>query len=87
MRKHTKIYYDTLGYAIDEFVACEICGQRAVDIHHIDCRGMGGSKEKDKIENLMAVCRKCHIQYGDKKEHTEWLKDIHNKFITGYGKR
>lgn len=87
MRKHTKIYYENFGYAIDEFVACEICGQRAVDIHHIDCRGMGGSKEKDKIENLMAVCRKCHIQYGDKKDHIEWLKEIHNNFINKYGKR
>ena len=30
-----------------------------VDIHHIDARGMGGS-HKDYIENLVALCRKCH---------------------------
>lgn len=77
MKKHTKIYFDFFGYGIDSFIPCEVCGERAVDIHHIDCRGMGSSKDKDKIENLMAVCRKCHIDYGDKKEHIDLLKGIH----------
>lgn len=87
MRKHTKIYFDAFGYTKDEFISCEICGKRAVDIHHINCRGMGGTQEKDKIENLMAVCRECHIKYGDKKEYIELLQETHNKFIEIYGKR
>ena len=33
---------------------------RAVDIHHLESRGMGGSKNKDYIENLMGLCRDCH---------------------------
>jgi hypothetical protein len=77
MKKHTKIYFDYFGYGLDSFIPCEVCGSRASDIHHIDCRGMGGSKNKDTIENLMAVCRKCHIEYGDKKEHMDLLKGIH----------
>jgi IS1 family transposase len=44
---------------------------------------MGGSKDKDTIENLMGLCRKCHIEYGDKKQYKEFLKDIHAK---NYGK-
>lgn len=75
MKKHTKIYLDYFGY--NDFVPCETCGSRAVDIHHIDCRGMGGSKKKDVIENLMALCRKCHIEYGDKKQYIEYLKETH----------
>jgi 5-methylcytosine-specific restriction endonuclease McrA len=40
---------------------------------------MGGTNEKDTIENLMGLCRKCHIEYGDKKQYKEFLKDIHNQ--------
>lgn len=86
MRKHTKIYFDYFGYGIEDFVSCEVCGRKACDVHHIDCRGMGGSKEKDKIENLMGVCRECHIKYGDKKEYMDFLKDKHLEFIDNYGK-
>ena len=67
------------GYVLDDFIGCEVCGTRAVDIHHIQRRGIGGNPNADRIENLMAVCRKCHIEYGDKKEHIEWLQKIHNR--------
>ena len=78
MKKHTKIYLKYFDYIGSEFIPCECCGSKAVDIHHIECRGMGGS-EKDNINNLMAVCRKCHLEYGDKKQHLEWLKKIHKE--------
>lgn len=79
MKKHTKLYLDYFGYDISSWIECEMpdCHQQAVDINHIECRGMGGSKKKDYIENLMAVCRGCHVKYGDKKEHIEYLKEIH----------
>jgi 5-methylcytosine-specific restriction endonuclease McrA len=86
MKKHTKIYLDYFGYTKDEFISCEVCGCKAVDIHHIDCRGMGGSKVKDELKNLMAVCRECHLKYGDKKEFMELLKETHYKFMDYYGK-
>jgi formate-dependent nitrite reductase cytochrome c552 subunit len=38
---------------------------------------MGGSKEADRIENLMALCRSCHVEYGDKTDYKEMLKEIH----------
>lgn len=79
MKKHTKIYLDHFGYGFEDFIGCEVCGRKAVDIHHIDCRGMGGGKSKDKIENLMALCRACHLEYGDKKQHIEYLKTLHNE--------
>jgi len=60
LKAHTKIYFDYFGYGEDDFIPCENCGSRAVDIHHIDNKGMGGSKTKDFIENLIALCRKCH---------------------------
>jgi 5-methylcytosine-specific restriction endonuclease McrA len=38
---------------------------------------MGGSKTKDTIENLQALCRKCHMELGDKKEHKVMMKVVH----------
>ena len=82
MKKHTKIYLDFFGYAQGEFIPCEKCGKTAVDINHIDARGMGGKNEAaDVIENLMAMCRKCHEDFGDKKQYEEMLKKIHLEFM------
>lgn len=81
MKKHTKIYMQHFGYVLDDFIPCEVCGSRAVDIHHIHRRGIGGNPNADTIENLMAVCRTCHVEYGDKKEYLQWLQEIHNKKI------
>jgi len=78
MKSYTKKYLDHFQYCIEDFIPCEVCGARAVDIHHIDCRGMGNTgDEKDVIENLMAVCRQCHIKFGDKKQHIDFLKNLH----------
>lgn len=78
MKKHTKIYLSYFGYDQSDFIGCEVCGKQANDIHHINCRGMGGTKEVENIDNLMALCRECHIKYGDKKQYKEFLQNIHN---------
>jgi predicted restriction endonuclease len=77
MKKYVKTYLDYFGYDETSWIACEMCGQTAVDINHIDAKGMGGSKLKDNIENLMAMCRKCHMDLGDKKEHKVIMKVVH----------
>lgn len=81
MKAHTKIYMDHFGYGIDDFIPCEVCMKKAVDVHHIERRGMGGNKTKDEIGNLMAVCRECHIEYGDKPQHMDFLKTIHKNLL------
>ena len=79
MKLHTKIYFKHFGYDVTDFISCEVCGNRAVDIHHIYARGMGGTKDADNIKNLTALCRECHLQYGDKKQYLEFLKEAHNE--------
>jgi ribosome-binding protein aMBF1 (putative translation factor) len=77
MKKHTQVYLKHFKYDTSDFIPCEVCGNKAVDIHHIINRGMGATDQINIIENLMAVCRECHIKYGDKKEHLEYLQRIH----------
>ena len=73
MKKHVKIYLDHHGYTIADIIMCEIhdCTDIAVDIHHIEPRGMGGNPDKDVFENLIALCRSCH----DKAESGEISRD------------
>lgn len=77
MKKYTRTYLNYFGYDETDFISCEVCNKQAVDIHHIQAKGMGGSNTKDNIENIMALCRECHIKYGDKKQYKEFLTDIH----------
>lgn len=81
MAKHKKVYFSHFDYVDGDFIACEMCGKPAVDIHHINARGMGGTKKTDEISNLMALCRKCHLFYGDKKQYKELLQNRHNKIL------
>jgi hypothetical protein len=79
MKPHIKIYLDHFGYAGDEFIPCECCGKKAVDINHVVARGRGGDPtgKKDIIENLQAVCRDCHNKYGDNPNWFVFLVKAH----------
>lgn len=81
MKKHTKVYLEHFGFDTESFIPCEVCGSKAVDIHHIQRRGMGGSKSADHIANLMAVCRLCHIKYGDLKQYKDFLIETHKNYM------
>ena len=60
MKQYTKNYLDHHGLQTCDTIYCEVCDQVAVDIHHIEHKGMGGSKLLDGHENLIALCRRCH---------------------------
>ena len=79
--RHKKIYLEYFGYGEQSYIPCELCGNFAVDVHHIYPKGMGGSKTKDHIENLMGVCRYCHDRAHDHQYTKEYLTDIHLKFM------
>jgi hypothetical protein len=87
MKIYTKIYMDYFGYDTSDFICCEVCGSQAVDINHIVPRGMGGTKKPDEINNLMATCRKCHIDYADRKKYYEFLVYTHHNFMLTMGRK
>tara|TARA_R100000231_G_C5292205_1_gene154950 strand:+ start:293 stop:559 length:267 start_codon:yes stop_codon:yes gene_type:complete len=77
MKKHVKIYMKHHGYDIGDFIPCENCGTTAVDIHHLVGRGIGGDPRghRNQIENLIALCRSCHIKAEMNKEFNNQLKE------------
>ena len=79
MKKHTKLYLAYFGYGEQDFIPCEYCGRQAVDVHHLIPRGMGGSKTKDYIENLMGLCRKCHNRAEADPQFNNVLKEVHKQ--------
>ncbi len=75
-------YFD---YGEQDVILCEACGSPAVDVHHIHGRGPG----KDVINNLIAVCRKCHDRAHSSKNHVTpgEFQYIHNSFLAGVRKQ
>ena len=62
MKKYKKVNFNYYDYIEQDIILCEVCSSVAVDIHHLTAKGMGGSKTKDYIENLIGLCRKCHLR-------------------------
>ena len=77
MKKHIEIYKSFWNpeLTISQTYQCCWCDSwEGGEIHHIEKRGMGGSKCQDRIENLVYLCR-THHQIADNKTAFELLKD------------
>ena len=74
MKKHTKIYIDSLGYDETDFMPCEITGRKGVDIHHILNR-------ENRIENLILLTREKHVELGEIKSKMVYLLETHRNFL------
>jgi len=68
------------GYGIEDFIPCECCGSKAVDVHHINGRGVSC----DVIQNLMGLCRACHNKAEREEMTPEEFQFIHLNFIEQY---
>jgi hypothetical protein len=84
---HTALYMAAFGYGDKDFIPSELSGDPAVDVHHISCRGLGGTRNADRIENLMALTREEHMEYGDKKQYMAFLYQRHMDFMLASGVR
>ena len=77
-KKHTKIFMKHHGYGEQDNVPCAVCGCNAVDIHHIEPKGMGG-RDMNDIDNLIALCRRCHEMAHTHVLTKHYLKSINNE--------
>ena len=92
MKKHTRNYLNAYypNFGLDDFFFCEACliklgfSNRMVDVHHIDNKGMGGSKLKDDPAKSIGCCRYHHDIFhglikGEKISKDE-QREIHQQF-------
>ena len=78
MSDYRQAYYDRFGYDRGDFIPCELCGKKAVEIHHII---HGAGKRDHDINNLMALCRECHTQAHQNRVNRITLKLKHAEFL------
>ena len=81
MKKYVKIYMDFHDYVLDDVILCEHCSKVAVDILQIDARGLGGDPRghRNQIENLIALCRSCHIKAETNKDFNNQLREYNKQ--------
>jgi hypothetical protein len=85
MSKHKDIYFKAFGYTPGDFIASEVSGAAAVDVHAIIPDSELPGKHGHRIENLIALTRKEHIDYGDKKHFKAWLFKVHLQRLREHG--
>ena len=81
MKPHVSNYFKHFGLYPGDYIACEVCNEKAVDLHHIDIKGMGGQKKQNKslnsIENIIALCRTCHEKAHAGNISKDYLRKLH----------
>ena len=79
MKKYKRIVMEFFGFAEQDVIPCENCCKAvAVDIHHIELKGMGGRPrgDLDVIDNLVCLCRGCHDKAHRNPEFNQALKHL-----------
>lgn len=61
---YKQVWLKSRGHSEGDLLLCEVCGQPAVDIHHIIPKGMGGTKRVYTGYLLIALCRHDHDRAG-----------------------
>lgn len=90
MTPHLKIYTKAFKLDLCDDWQCEACNKmgllnKGLELHHIQARGMGGTKKPDRVENLMSLCVDCHKSKGDLKQWKSWLFKVHLKTMEEHG--
>jgi len=84
MKKYLRMFMKYYGYTEADSYAelCWYCNKNVwCEVHHIESRGMGGDKKgrRDKISNLIPLCRTCHEDSSIINLQKETLKEIVKK--------
>lgn len=89
MQSYIKLYLNYFDLGEQDIITCECCQTQGrvdggnFDIHHIYGRGEG----REVINNLMALCRKCHDKAHNGKVTKSEMQLIHNYFMVGQRKK
>lgn len=78
-KNYKRIFSRYWGYADQDTPMCWSCYREfAVDLHHIEARKMGGSPKnlRNTPENMIPLCRPCHLKAEYSKSFNRDLKAI-----------
>ena len=78
MKTHVRTYLNHFDYGETDFIPSEVSGKKAVDIHHILFKSLGG---KDEIENLIALTREEHEEAHRNPTFNKKLKKKHLLYL------
>jgi 5-methylcytosine-specific restriction endonuclease McrA len=82
MKKHVRVYLKSIGAGEQDVIICESCRRtRAVDVHHVQPKGVGGRKGAEVLENLIGLCRLCHNKAHSSQIAQETLQKIVDRRI------
>jgi len=90
MKSYKKKYLKSIGAGQQDIVLCEnpACRRVADHVHHVCEKGMGGRKNADELNNLIALCADCHqiAHSNDGRLPKEYLKEIARKRIEAHSR-
>ena len=81
MKPYKKLYLDFFGYDCGDYIPSEVSGLPGTDYHHLQHKGMGGSKSKDFIENISCLTRKEHDRCHNDKDYNHEVQIRHLEYI------
>jgi len=74
-KKPIKIHKIIRESVVDrDYGTCQICGQRAEQVHHILYKSYGGN---DNAQNLICLCNECHLEVHSNGK--KWFTILINK--------
>jgi len=78
MKNYVKTYLKYFGYDESDFIPCEVCQQKEVDIYPLNTKNIAKSKI-NLIDNLIALCRECHVRCDSDRAYNDQARLIHRK--------
>jgi 5-methylcytosine-specific restriction endonuclease McrA len=78
MKNYVKTYLKYFGFSPADFIPCEACGAKSVEIHHLRPKSLD-KKLENNIGNLIALCRLCHEAAHRDRKFNEELKLTHRR--------
>tara|TARA_R110000823_G_scaffold12290_1_gene41165 strand:+ start:247 stop:528 length:282 start_codon:yes stop_codon:yes gene_type:complete len=86
MKKHVKMFMDYWDISTADVTPCFACeGEYGVivDVHHLQNRASGGDPKglKDRPDNLIGLCRRCHTLAEHKKHYNDFCQGLLNEKI------
>ena len=78
-------YLMAFKYKENDIISCEFCGRLSIDIRYINQRGIGKDKNKNCVENLVALCKDCYLKIKSKRISKDDLIKQHEFLMMSEG--